>query len=58
MILTGSEIKKEYNNGNIVINPFSIKNLNPNSYNLTLNKELMVYKNNKELDMKQDNEVI
>ena len=55
MILTGSEIEKEYNNGNIVINPFSIKNLNPNSYNLTLNDELMVYKNDK-LDMKCDNE--
>ena len=41
MILTGKEIKKRMGN-DIVIEPFSDDQLNPNSYNLKLHDELMV----------------
>ncbi|MDR3196269.1 MAG: dCTP deaminase, partial [Planctomycetaceae bacterium] len=43
MILSGLEILKEIDNGNIVIDPFDQKRINPNSYNLRLHNELMVY---------------
>jgi len=43
MILTGDEIVKQIDYNNIIINPFSYENINPNSYNLTLDNELMVY---------------
>jgi len=33
MILTGKEIQNQVNAGNIVIEPFILDNLNPNSYN-------------------------
>ena len=36
MILTGSEIKKYVENGDIVIEPFNEDQLNPNSYNYRL----------------------
>lgn len=39
----------------IIIDPFDPKRVNPNSYNLTLSDELMVY-DNYELDMKKRNE--
>lgn len=42
MILTYSEILKEIKNGNIVIEPFNINQLNPNSYNLRLHDELLL----------------
>lgn len=42
MILTGSEIRSRLG-GDIVIDPFSEEQLNPNSYNLTLHDELLVY---------------
>jgi len=42
MILSGHEIRKQIG-GNIIIDPFDEANLNPNSYNLTLHSELMVY---------------
>lgn len=42
-MLTGSEILKRIQQGSIVIDPFDISNLNPNSYNLTLANELKVY---------------
>ncbi|MFN5469325.1 MAG: dCTP deaminase [Pirellulaceae bacterium] len=42
MILTGSEIRSRLG-GDIVIDPFSEDQLNPNSYNLTLHDELLVY---------------
>ncbi|MGR8825834.1 dCTP deaminase [Leuconostoc mesenteroides] len=41
MILTGEEIIKQYRKGNINIFPFSEKKINPNSYNYTLNKEII-----------------
>ena len=43
-MLTGQAIKDEVNAGNIIISDFDEKKVNPNSYNLTLNKELFVYK--------------
>lgn len=42
MILSGSEIKAQLGT-NIRIDPFCDKQLNPNSYNLTLHDELLVY---------------
>lgn len=53
MILSGLEIKKRIGN-DIIINPYSEKQLNPNSYNLKLHNELMVY-DNPVLDMKKPN---
>ena len=42
MILSGDEIRNRLGTG-IKIDPFREENLNPNSYNLTLHHELMVY---------------
>jgi dCTP deaminase len=42
MILSGHEIKAQLGK-NIVIEPFDESRLNPNSYNLSLHDELMVY---------------
>lgn len=54
MILTAEQILSELGN-RIDIQPFNIEQLNPNSYNLRLADELLVYKN-KVLDMKAKNE--
>ncbi|MBN1052885.1 dCTP deaminase [Clostridium botulinum] len=54
MILSGKEILKHMGE-DIVIEPFSEERINPNSYNLTLFNELLVYKN-ETLDMKIPNE--
>ena len=53
MILSGKEIARHIGE-EIMITPFNPKRLNPNSYNLTLADELMVY-DNYELDMKKKN---
>lgn len=53
MILSGKEIYKNLNTS-IFIEPFDGKQLNPNSYNLRLHNELMVY-DNAVLDMKKEN---
>jgi dCTP deaminase len=50
MILSGKEIKKRLGT-DILIDPFNEKQLNPNSYNLRLHNELLVY-NDSILDMK------
>lgn len=50
MILSGREIKRRLGK-NIFIEPFNIKQLGPNSYNLRLHNELMMY-DDQELDMK------
>lgn len=55
MILSGKEIENKLGKG-IVIDPFNKKQLNPNSYNLTLHDELLVY-TDPILDMKRKNEV-
>lgn len=54
MILSGLEIERRMG-GDIVIEPYDRKLLNPNSYNLRLSEELLVYKN-RELDMAQPND--
>jgi len=43
MILTGSKIKEEINAGNIVIEPFSENQVNPNSYNYRLGSTIKVF---------------
>jgi dCTP deaminase len=53
MILSGIEIEKRIDK-DIIIEPFDIKQLNPNSYNLKLHDELLVYSENA-LDMKKPN---
>lgn len=53
MILSGREIKANLGK-NIVISPYEEKQLNPNSYNLRLHNELLVYQN-RTLDMKKEN---
>ena len=55
MILTGNEIKNEISEGNISISDFDEKQLNPNSYNLRLHNELLVY-SHMPLDMKKPNQ--
>lgn len=56
MILTGKEIIKQVELGNIFIENFDPEKVNPNSYNLTLHDELMVYENDI-LDSKEVNPV-
>lgn len=53
MILSGKEIKKRLDK-DIFIEPFQESRLNPNSYNLTLYNELLLY-DTQELDMKVSN---
>ncbi len=53
MILSGLEIKKRLGN-EIIIDPFNEKYLNPNSYNLRLHNELLIYEDDV-LDMKIPN---
>ena len=55
MILSGKEIEKNMG-GKIVIEPFRRERLNPNSYNLSLAPELLVY-DAPVLDMKKPNPV-
>lgn len=67
MILTGNEIKNEIKAANITITPFNEKQLNPNSYNLRLHNELLVYDTlgdrssqyeHVPLDMRKDNPTV
>ena len=44
MILSGREIVRHMGE-EIIIRPFDMSKVNPNSYNLTLADELMVYEN-------------
>ena len=54
MILSGKEIKQQLGK-TIFIEPYNEKQLNPNSYNLTLHNDLLVYTESV-LDMKKKNE--
>lgn len=45
MILTGPEIQRRIDSGEILISPFDPARINPNSYNLSLHNELLVYEN-------------
>jgi len=53
MILSGLEIKRKLGS-DIVIDPYNSKQLNPNSYNLRLHNELLVY-DSELLDMRRPN---
>lgn len=53
LILSGLEIRKHIGH-EIIIEPFDESRLNPNSYNLSLHDELLVYTNDT-LDMRRDN---
>ncbi|MFA0815135.1 MAG: dCTP deaminase [Anaerofustis sp.] len=53
MILSGKEIEKNIGT-DIIIEPYDPKRINPNSYNLTLHNELLVYEC-EVLDMKKPN---
>src|SRR5215210_1056255 len=55
MILSGSEIKARLG-GDIGIEPFNEDQLNPNSYNLRLHNELLVYEEIV-LDMRKPNRI-
>lgn len=55
MILTGNEIKKRLNK-EIFIEPFNPEQVNPNSYNLSLFDELMLYTEDI-LDPKKENKI-
>ncbi len=56
MILSGKEIISRIDK-DIFIDPFDIKKVNPNSYNLSLHSELMYYENDS-LDMKAENKAV
>ena len=56
MILTGLEIERWIKLGSIKISDFDRSRLNPNSYNLRLHNELLVYENDI-IDMKKENPV-
>lgn len=43
MLLTGARIEREVQEGRIHLAPFDRKQLNPNSYNVRLDQELIVY---------------
>lgn len=55
MILSGKEIKNRLNK-DIVIDPFNDKQVGPNSYNLRLHHELMIY-DEPMLDLKKEHKV-
>lgn len=42
-MLTGAEIERQIKKGNIMIDPYDPKCINPNSYNLKLHPQLLVY---------------
>lgn len=48
-MLTGPMIKAEVREGRITINPFNDENINPNSYNLTLDAGMVVVETNRVL---------
>ncbi len=48
-LLTGPEIARRVSTGEITISPFDPANVNPNSYNLRLCDQLLVYEKNKSL---------
>ncbi|NNM53237.1 MAG: dCTP deaminase [Spirochaetales bacterium] len=54
MILVDLDILKERDAGNIVIDPFDIGQLNPNSYNIRLGPRIMTY-NRGSLDLREKN---
>lgn len=53
-ILTGSEIKKQIELGNIEIDPYDESCINPNSYNVKLHPQLAIYNRNRSRDGKSE----
>ena len=43
-MLTGAEIERQIKKGNIQISPYDPSCINPNSYNLKLHPQLLIYK--------------
>ena len=43
MILTGNEIERQFNLGNISLYPFLKSNLNPNSYNYRIDNKIKIF---------------
>ncbi len=56
MILSGKEIQKQLEKNTIIIEPYTKKQMGPNSYNLKLHHELVIY-DEKILDLKKKNNV-
>jgi dCTP deaminase len=54
MILTGDKIVREVKKKRIIIDPFSIEQVNPNSYNFRLGEKIKIYQN-RILDVKKNN---
>lgn len=54
-MLTAHEIVKQVKKGNILIAPFDLSQLNPNSYNVNLAPRLKVYEKGCILDPKEEN---
>lgn len=54
MILSGSKIKEMVQNNKIIIDPFNLDQINPNSYNFRLGNTFRVY-DDKVIDPKKDN---
>jgi len=55
MILTGNQIRKEVVKGDVIIDPFSEDQINPNSYNYRLGDDLIVFgDDNKQKTVKID----
>ncbi len=54
-ILTGAEIRKQWAEGRIVIDPYNPAHVGPNSVDVTLAHELQVYYVGECLDMRKDN---
>ena len=52
MILTGQQSQKEHKNGNLIIEPFNEKSINPNSYNYRLGEKLKIFK-----EMRKDKQI-
>ena len=58
-ILLKEEIKREYENGRIIIDPYSESQLGPNSYDVTLSDQLTIYDlTDGPLDSRKENKTI
>ncbi len=58
-ILLKEEIKREYENGRIIIEPYSENKLGPNSYDVTLFNQLTIYDlGDGQLDSRKENKTI
>jgi dCTP deaminase len=44
VILTGREIARQVRNGRVILDPYDASQVNPNSYDLTLDSRLLVYR--------------